>query len=198
MSKPVYKPSLICDNYRLNKTYIRLSVIRITQEVLDMKCKVNPKLQCTDIHKTGSGKWNHSPCPQNCPILLENGTIPLEVGTMPKKEKQDWIKTKLDEAKQKQAQKRKEAGMEELFNMPIGETEIQIDTSTPPRTAQTKFGDRDILRVTVNGKPYDWMINPNSPLYRDILQHLYDGHTHFIIVRSGMEKQTRYSIKKAW
>ena len=117
---------------------------------------------------------------------------------MPKKEKQTWIKAKLDEAKRKQAEKRKESGMEELFNMQIGETEIQIDDSIAPRTAETKYGTRDVLRIMVDAQTYDWMINPNSPLYRDILEHLYNGETHFIIVRSGMEKQTRYSLKKAW
>jgi hypothetical protein len=165
---------------------------------MPMKCKINPKLLCGEIHKKGSGIWDLSVCPSTCKILLENEQIPLEVSLMPKKQIQEWIKAKLDEAKQKQAERRKESGMEDLFNMQIGETEIFIDDSTAPRLAETKFGNRDVLRITVDDKAYDWMINPNSPLYRDILEHLYEGRCHFIIVRSGMEKQTRYSIKKAW
>jgi len=118
---------------------------------------------------------------------------------MPKKNApQNWIQQKREQLKQERKVAMKEKGMMELFNMPIGETEITIDDLVPPRKAETKFGDRDILRITVNGAASDWMINPKSPLYRELLEHLYEGKNHFIIVRSGIEKQTRYSIKKAW
>jgi len=156
-----------------------------------MKCWVNTKLECREYGKTTC---------QTCEIFLKNGQTTVELyKKMPKKNvPQNWIQQKREQLKQERKTAMKEKGMMELFNMPIGETEITIDTDIAPRKAETKFGDRDVLRITVNGSACDWMINPKSPLYRELLEHLYEDKKHFIIVRSGLEKQTRYSIKKAW
>ena len=166
-----------------------------------MKCWINTKLECREYGKTTC---------QTCETFLKNGQTIMELyKKMPKKKEgstsspyvplaKSWIEQKREQLKQERKTAMKAKGMMELYNMPIGETEITIDTNITPRKAETKFGDRDVLRITVNGSACDWMINPKSPLYRELLEHLYEDKNHFIIVRSGLEKQTRYSIKKAW
>ena len=156
-----------------------------------MKCWINTKLECREYGKTTC---------QTCETFLKNGQTIMELyKKMPKKNApQEWINEKLEKLKTERKAKLKEKGMEDLYNMQIGETQITIDTNIPPRTAETKFGPRDVLRIQINDNPADWMINPASPLYRELLQNLSQGKNHFTIVRSGLEKQTRYSIKKAW
>jgi hypothetical protein len=147
----------------------------------------------------GKGKWDYlkDVCP-NCEIFIKEKQITLEVSQMVKEKQIAWIAKKKEELAQKQKENRQKKGMLELYNMPIGETEITVDISKEPRAAETKFGTRDVITIDVNGEPHDWMMNPNSPLYRELLEKISEGKAHMIIVRSGTGIQTRYSIKEAW
>ena len=173
-----------------------------------MQCRLNPKYRCFRQYKTGHGKWDYAPhiC-QNCEIFNKKKQTLLEVKEMVKETKPlehkeaalKWIASKKQQIEAQRKADRKEKGMEDLFNMPIGETEITIDPCKEPRIAKTKYGDRDVLRIyDKNNVAGDWMINPNSPLYLEVLENLRQGKNHMVIVRSGLEKQTRYSIKNAW
>jgi hypothetical protein len=133
---------------------------------------------------------------ENCEVFLKHQKT-LEVSSMPKKEQKEWIEKRLNAIKEARNQALKEKGFGELFNFPIGETEVEI-LLNPPREVKTKFGSRDVLAIKVNDKIYDFMINPQSPLYLKILENLYEDKRHFIIVRSGAEKSTRYDVKKVW
>ena len=116
---------------------------------------------------------------------------------MPKKTNA-WIEKAFDQAKQQQKQRMKKAGIDvdiPLLTLEIGETKVEIDTTKPPRTATTKYGEREVLRVTVNDQPHDWMINPASSLWLDVLEQLNNGKTKITVVRSGTGRATRYDLK---
>lgn len=166
-----------------------------------MKCLVNPKYFCYRQWRTGKGKWDYAKdiC-QNCEIFIKTKQIPLEVIEMRKQAAKNWVEAKKKQLELERKAHRKEQGMEDLYTMTIGETEIEVDPNVEPRTAETKFGKRDILRIYVGEtrEAKDWMINPNSPLYLTVLENISIGKCHMVIVRSGLEKQTRYSIKNAW
>lgn len=123
--------------------------------------------------------------------------LQIEVKNMPKKTNA-WIEKAFNQAKQQQKQRMKEAGIDvdiSLLRLKIGETQVEIDETKMPRTVTTKFGEREVLRVTVNGKVHDWMINPASSLWLDILEQLNAGKTKITVVRSGTGRATRYDLK---
>ena len=116
---------------------------------------------------------------------------------MPKKT-DAWIEKAFNQAKQQQKQRMKEAGIDtdiELLRLEVGETEVEIDVNHLPRTVKTKFGTREVLRVKILDKEYDWMINPASSLWLDVLEQLNNGKTKITVVRSGTGRATRYDLK---
>ena len=166
-----------------------------------MQCKINPKYFCYRQFKTGKGIWDYAKdiC-VNCEIFNREKQTILEVIILGKQAGIKWIEAKKKQLEAARTANRKAKGMEDLYNMPIGETEITIDVNIEPRIAKTKYGDRDVLRIHVGkeGEAKDWMISPNSPFYMTILENISEGKAHMIIVRSGTELSTRYSIKSAW
>ena len=87
----------------------------------------------------------------------------------------------------------KEMGYADFLRVPEGTTNIQF-IDQPPRV-NDKFTNRLIFRVSADGKEYDWSVNTRSPLYRDIMSALSDGHTKLAVLRVGEGMDTRYSVK---
>lgn len=108
-----------------------------------------------------------------------------------------WISREKERIEKEREQRLREKGFERLFNVPVGETKITVDLSVEPREVETRYGKRVVLRINVEGEPYDLMVNPASPLFRDIIDVLSSGQTTMTIVRSGRGRSTRYSIKEA-
>jgi hypothetical protein len=167
-----------------------------------MQCRINPRLTCLTGIKTGKAYWQTSVDCLNCPTLLKAKQTPLEVyegGERKMKEKsQTWVQKRVNQLKEARKQALKAKGYEELFVFPQGETTIQVCTDNAPREQKTVNGMRDILRIMVGEKLYDWMVNPASKIYLQVLEEINAGKSCFIIVRTGEKKETRYSIKKSW
>lgn len=54
------------------------------------------------------------------------------------------------------------------------------------------------FRAKVNGQEGIWSITKNSPLARQVLEHLAKGRRHLVVVRAGKtQSDTKYSIKSA-
>ncbi len=54
------------------------------------------------------------------------------------------------------------------------------------------------FRAKVNGQEGIWSITKNSPLARQVLEHLAKGRRHMVVVRAGKgQTDTKYSIKSA-
>ena len=87
----------------------------------------------------------------------------------------------------------KEMGYADFLRIPEGATNVQF-VDQPPRV-NDKFTNRLIFRVSVDGKEYDWSVNTRSPLYRDIMAALAQGHTGLAVLRVGEGMDTRYSVK---
>jgi len=122
----------------------------------------------------------------------------MDMTKMSKKEQLTWMQK---EKKRLQEERKKTTGQEfrNLFIPQVGENKLQIYTDEP-RQAETRYGTRNVLKVaTEDGKQYDLMINPKSPLWRDIINKLctlpVENPKTIIIVRSGTGKLTRYSLK---
>lgn len=115
-----------------------------------------------------------------------------------KEKTQTWVQKRVETLKEARKTALKAKGFEDLFVFPQGETQIEVCTDKPAREQTTVNGMRDILRIMVGEKVYDWMVNPASKIYLQVLEEINAGKSCFIIVRTGEKKETRYSIKKAW
>jgi hypothetical protein len=107
----------------------------------------------------------------------------------------EWIKNENTNIATAQRASLEAKGYKELYNIQEGETTITVNTSQPPRVAQTRFGERKILRINVeNQGERDLMLSSNSPLWKGIITKLNDGIITMKVVRAGTGKQTRYSV----
>jgi len=152
-----------------------------------MRCPHNKKYLCIEGHTC-----------DNCLIFLNAKQTRMDMTKMSKKEQLTWMQK---EKKRLQEERRKTTGQEfrNLFIPQVGENKLQIYMDEP-RLAETRYGTRNVLKVeTEDGKQYDLMINPKSPLWRDIIDKLcmtpIENPKTIIIVRSGTGKLTRYSLK---
>ena len=112
---------------------------------------------------------------------------------MGKKEKAAWLEQETAKVKERRNKALEERGYAEFYKFPQGETEVTVDVGVQPREKTGDFGLQTILRVTIDGKPYD--IAVKDMLYYKILKKLEQGQTTMTIVRAGEGKQTRYSLK---
>lgn len=86
-------------------------------------------------------------------------------------------------------------GYREFLKIPEGETAVEFKNEEP--RPNSLYPDRVVfyVRSIAEDKEYDLSISKNSPLYRDIIAHLAQGHMNLKIVRFGMTKQdTRYRV----
>ncbi len=100
---------------------------------------------------------------------------------------------KLAEQKQKRME---EKGYKPFWSMPEGTYIIEFANEMP--RDNPAYTDRPIFRIKVDGEEYDYSINRNSPLYRDIMQNIMNGNYKLSITRIGTGKSdTRYKVVKA-
>jgi hypothetical protein len=108
--------------------------------------------------------------------------------------KMNWIHEYKRQLETEEKARAQELGFKELLQLEVGETTITIDADTEPRETETRYGKRLVLTLK---EPADkeFMINPMSPLWKELLYKLGSGETTVTIVRSGRGKQTRYALK---
>lgn len=95
---------------------------------------------------------------------------------------------------QEEAKKyREEKGYKDFLSLPRGETQIEV-LDVPPRDWVQDGKAKKIFRVRVNGKEFDWCLNKQNPVYRDVIHSLADGKQSFFILRSGSGTETRYEF----
>lgn len=87
-----------------------------------------------------------------------------------------------------------EKGYADFLKLETGETKLTLN-AVIPRLITGGFGDRKAFRVVLEGKEYDWAVNPRSPLYRDLLLKLKDAPCEIRVIRIGEGKNTRYDLK---
>lgn len=112
----------------------------------------------------------------------------------------EWVQTEQERIEKQQAERQTYA---DTWTPPIGKTKVTIPLNQTVREADTRYGIRKVIKVTVNGKEMDWMINPAGPLWHGgkegngLIQFLADGKNTLNIIRAGTGRQTRYSITEA-
>ena len=107
-----------------------------------------------------------------------------------------WYKRAKEVIDEERRLRFEEKGYKPLWYPPVGETTIHVDPNIPPRTVETRRGTREVIRIYIEGEALDWMINPNSPVWRQILEGLCSNITKIKVVRAGEGKQTRMSVIK--
>ena len=84
--------------------------------------------------------------------------------------------------------------------MPNVITEMDIDASKPFQKwtddSNVKKVTKAIIPVTVNGSKQVWWLNTKNPIYSEIIRALKNGQTHFKILQTGTQAQTKYVMVK--
>lgn len=86
-----------------------------------------------------------------------------------------------------------ENDMKAFYTMPVGETIIEVDGETTPRTTEA-YPNRMVFRIALkDGTVYDWSINVKGAFYRKWVRLLKEGHKKIKVMRIGTSKDdTRY------
>ena len=106
----------------------------------------------------------------------------------------NWIKEYKKQLEKMEKARAKEQGFKELVHLEVGETTVTIDADQEPREIDTRYGKRLVLALKEPADK-DYMVNPISPLWKELIDKLGSGETTVTIVRSGRGKQTRYALK---
>lgn len=85
-------------------------------------------------------------------------------------------------------------GYKEFFRPDIGETTVTLLPHIPRNIKSGQYGVREAFRIAVDGVELDWAVNPRSPVYRALVEHLEVAPVEFKLIRTGEGKSTRYSL----
>jgi len=85
-------------------------------------------------------------------------------------------------------------GKLQYFKIPVGETEIAVDSDIVPEEREGDYSKQYVYSVTVNREP--WKLSASEYLDKMIVDALSQGINPFTLVRRGTGKKTRYSIKE--
>lgn len=79
-------------------------------------------------------------------------------------------------------------------------TELDIDFSKPfekwSGESQGKTIIKKILPVSVNGVRMNWWLNMKNPVYSEIVKLGSEGQTHFKVLQTGVQANTKYVLVK--
>lgn len=106
----------------------------------------------------------------------------------------DWVQNELNELNKNQA-----FGGEKLPSLKFEEnkiTEFDVDTAKPWEKWIDPADNRvkKIIPATSKGNKYVVWLYVGNPLYRKILESVAKGITHFEVMRTGKQKETRYVL----
>ena len=87
-----------------------------------------------------------------------------------------------------------EQGMDAFWKAPIGTTVVKLLPEIP-RTVKSKYGVKEAFKIEVDGKIWDWPINPRSPMYGKLNAGLRMAPVEFQLVRVGEGQATRYDMQ---
>ena len=122
-------------------------------------------------------------------------------------EKMNWIereKKRID-TERKQRLMQKLDGLEP-YTLKQGVNVIKFYPAIEPKTYNSSvFGERKVFVVEVNNKQHALLVNPKSPLYRQIVEIFYNKlqenpkitEITLSITKAGVGKGTRYSVSLA-
>jgi len=88
-----------------------------------------------------------------------------------------------------------EQGYKTFIKWEKGATEFTL-MPVIPRSHKSFGKEKKAFRVTVGGEEFDWSVNPISPMYGELLDHLIEAPCKGSLIRVGEGTQTRYEL--AW
>lgn len=115
------------------------------------------------------------------------------------KTKNEWLNLEAESIK-----KNTPLTFEQLPSLKLVEgiiTEIDIDFSKPfeswtDDSNPNKIITKKIIPVLVNGSKMNWWLNVRNPTYKEIINAGAKGQTHFKILQTGKQKDTKYVFVK--
>jgi hypothetical protein len=100
--------------------------------------------------------------------------------------------TRLDEERERTL---REKGINPFYRLETGENPFTLLPEIPINS-QGKYGEQRVFAIEKSGKKYSLAVSPKSKLYRILISKLNDKPIEINIVRTGIGKETQYSLKE--
>lgn len=107
----------------------------------------------------------------------------------------NWLDKELETFKQTESTFK---SLPSLKLVPNVITEIDVDFSKPFDKWNDEVNNvmKAIIPVKVNGTSMSFWLNVRNPLYFELVKAGKEGQTHFKILQTGTQKNTKYTIVK--
>ena len=110
-------------------------------------------------------------------------------------ETQNWLDSELDSLSNQNENAGNYPESLKLIENKI--TEIEFDFSKPFEKKPNKMNPKTnqaLMPCKIADKSYTFWLNVSNPLYHELLKKAKEGKTKFKILRTGKQKDTRYTI----
>jgi hypothetical protein len=106
----------------------------------------------------------------------------------------DFINEEVMKQEEKRDQAMKEKGLLPYLACEKGVTTFTLLRAKPTTRISSFNKEQYVLKVQHKGELKDWTVTINSPFARDVLDKLRDAPIEVSVMRSGVDKATRYEF----
>lgn len=106
----------------------------------------------------------------------------------------DFINEEVMKQEEKRDQAMKEKGLLPYLACEKGVTTFTLIRAKPTTRISSFKKEQYVLKVNHKGELKDWTVTINSPFARDVLDKLRDAPIEVSVMRSGVDKATRYEF----
>jgi len=106
----------------------------------------------------------------------------------------DFINEEVMKQEEKRDQAMKERGLLPYLACEKGVTKFTLLRAKPTTRISSFNKEQYVLKVNHKGELKDWTVTINSPFARDVLDKLRDAPIEVSVMRSGVDKATRYEF----
>jgi hypothetical protein len=106
----------------------------------------------------------------------------------------DFINEEVMKQEEKRDQAMKEKGLLPYLACEKGVTTFTLLRAKPTTRISSFNKEQYVLKVNHKGELKDWTVTINSPFARDVLDKLRDAPIVVSVMRSGVDKATRYEF----
>lgn len=106
----------------------------------------------------------------------------------------EWLRNAQSQQEIAREARMKEKGMLPFVQLEIGDNKLRLLRKIPQSPENNKYGRAGVY-VRQSKEERIWTVNPNSPVYSQIIDFLSKGQEDIIVTKTGSGKNTRYDVR---
>lgn len=106
----------------------------------------------------------------------------------------EWLRGAQQQQEAAREQRMKEKGMLPFVQLETGDNKLKLVRKIPMSPEKNRFGRAGVY-VKQSKEERVWTVNPNSPVYSQIIEFLAKGTEDIIVTKTGSGKNTRYDVR---